>query len=186
VLPFIIPGCLFAQAENARVLRFYLFSATITLVMSMSVSWQTTATSAEETEKLAEKIGRALKGGEVIELVSDLGGGKTTFVRGLARGFGSHNKVASPTFTLSRVYESGDREMHHFDFYRLHEPGLIAEELVDVLGDHRNVVVVEWADLVKDVLPRRRLTINIEHIIEGRRLTFHCPDPLRYLMEAVS
>lgn len=160
--------------------------ATITLVMSMSVSWQVNSTSAEQTESLAEKIGRALKGGEVIELVSDLGGGKTTFVRGLARGFGSVNKVASPTFTLSRVYEAGEREMHHFDFYRLHEPGLIAEELTDVLGDHRNVVVVEWAGIVNDVLPKRRLTISIEHTLEGRRLTFHCPDALRYLVEAAS
>jgi len=151
--------------------------------MSTSVSWQTSSTSAEDTEQLAEKIGRLLHGGEVIELVSDLGGGKTTFVRGLARGFGSADRVASPTFTLSRVYEAGERNMHHFDFYRLHEPGLIAEELADVLADRQNVVVVEWANIVQDVLPKRRLTITLEHAANGRRLTFHCPDALAYLME---
>jgi len=121
----------------------------------------------------------------VIELVGDLGSGKTTFVRGLARGFGSPNRVASPTFTLSRVYESGDRAMHHFDFYRLHEPGHITDELADVLDDKQNVVVIEWADIVREVLPARRLRIMFEHAPEGRRLTFRYPESLRYLMEAV-
>src|SRR6185436_20817876 len=91
-------------------------------------------TSAVETESLGEKVGRNLKGGEVIVLSSDLGGGKTTFVRGLARGADSADHVSSPTFTLSKVYQlqndtkaSTDsntktlREIQHFDFYRLDE-----------------------------------------------------------------
>ena len=153
--------------------------------MSVSTTWQTSTTSAAETEALAEKLGRALKGGEVIELVSDLGGGKTTFVRGMARGLGSTDRVASPTFTLSRVYGAGEHEIHHFDFYRLHEPGLIAEELADVLVDRHNIVVVEWADIVQDVLPKRRLTVHITHAANGRSLTFRCPDALHYLIEAI-
>lgn len=152
--------------------------------MNTAISWQTICPNPEDTEAMAEKVGRALKGGEVIELVSDLGGGKTTFVRGLARGFGSQDKVASPTFTLSRVYEASERAMHHFDFYRLPEPGLMNEALADVLADQRNVVVVEWADIVKDILPEERLTITIEHAAVGRRFIFHCPKALNYLVEA--
>jgi len=78
-----------------------------------------TSESPEATEQLAEAIGRRLTGGEVIELVSDLGGGKTTFVRGLARGLGSADVVSSPTFTVSKVYKADKLELHHFDFYRL-------------------------------------------------------------------
>ena len=150
------------------------------------MTWQTSSTSSEDTEKLAEKLGASLRGGEVIELISDLGGGKTTFVRGLARGAGSTDRVASPTFTISRVYEAGSKEIHHFDFYRLGEAGLIGEELSEVLGDPHIITVVEWADIVQDVLPAQRLTITIAKTpTDGRDLTFRAPLALDYLMKAV-
>src|SRR5689334_25117700 len=116
-------------------------------------SQQITTGDPAATEQLGEAIGERLKGGEVIELVSDLGGGKTTFVRGLARGFGSSDRVASPTFTISKVYKSGSKELHHFDFYRLQESGLIAHELEEIIHDPMCTVVVEWAAVVKNVLP---------------------------------
>lgn len=122
----------------------------------------------------------------MIELISDLGGGKTTFVRGLARGAGSPDRVASPTFTISRVYEAGAKDIHHFDFYRLGEAGLIGEELAEVLHDPHIVTVVEWADIVKNVLPHKRLTITIDKTpTDGRDLTFRAPDSLEYLVKAV-
>ena len=154
--------------------------------MSTVVTWQTKSTSSEVTEQLAVQLGESLKGGEIIELISDLGGGKTTFVRGLARGAGSSDRVASPTFTISRVYEAAPLEIHHFDFYRLGEAGLIAEELAEVVNDPHVVTVVEWADIVKDVLPAARLTITIEKTPEDDRvLTFRAPEKLAYLMKAV-
>lgn len=154
--------------------------------MSTDVTWQTSSTSSEQTEQLAEKLGKALKGGEVIELVSDLGGGKTTFVRGLVRGIGSADKVASPTFTISKLYKASDFEVHHFDFYRLQEAGIIADELAEVAGDPHIVTVVEWADVVQHVLPAQRLTITIRQTPEGNReFDFRCPADLNYLVEAV-
>jgi tRNA threonylcarbamoyladenosine biosynthesis protein TsaE len=118
--------------------------------------------------------------------MSDLGGGKTTFVRGLARGAGSTDRVASPTFTISRVYEAGSNEIHHFDFYRLGEPGLIGEELSEVLNDPHIITVVEWADIVKDVLPTQRLTITITKTpTDGREFTFRAPQSLEYLIKAI-
>lgn len=126
-----------------------------------------------------------MRGGEVIELVSDLGGGKTTFVRGLARGMGSTDRVASPTFTISRLYETETLEMHHFDFYRLGEAGLIGEELAEVLHDPRVITVVEWAGIVQDVLPKKRLSITIEKTpTDGRTFTFRAPEALEYLIKA--
>jgi tRNA threonylcarbamoyladenosine biosynthesis protein TsaE len=97
----------------------------------------------------------------MIELVSDLGGGKTTFVKGLARGIASNDIVSSPTFTLSNVYAGEKVALYHFDFYRLLEPGIMREELAEVLADPQAVTVVEWADIVRNVLPDDHLTITI-------------------------
>lgn len=123
----------------------------------------------------------------MIELVSDLGGGKTTFTRGLTRGAGSKDKVASPTFTISKLYQTPEFEIHHFDFYRLHEPGIIADELAELVGDPKTVVVVEWGDSVQHILPDKRLTVRIAQTPEGTRsLSFHAPAELDYLLKAVS
>ena len=155
--------------------------------MSTGKTWQTNSTSSEQTERLAERLGRNLKGGEVIELVSDLGGGKTTFVRGLARGFGSKDRVGSPSFTIGREYQAGKRTIYHFDFYRLAEAGLVADELAEVTGDPGGVVVVEWGEIVQDVLPEERLTITlISTGDDARKLQFHYPASLAYLLEDVA
>ena len=133
-------------------------------------------------------MARNLRGGEVIELVSDLGGGKTTFTRGLARGAGSHDRVRSPTFTLSSEYKAPHFTITHFDFYRLGEAGIVGDELAEVVGDPQYVVVVEWGDIVHDVLPPRRLTLHLLQSKEGeevRKLTFEYPTELEYLLEGV-
>jgi len=149
-------------------------------------TWQTITRSAEETELLAERAGRALRGGEVVELVADLGGGKTTFSRGLVRGMGSTDTVSSPTFTISKVYQAKGKQIHHFDFYRLHEAGIIADELAEFVGDPHTVVLVEWADVVQHVLPDARLTVAITQTPEGdRSLTFSYPDSLDYILKAI-
>ena len=154
--------------------------------MSTVVQRKTITKSAEETEAIAERIGRLLRGHEVIELVSDLGGGKTTFTRGLVRAMGSQDKVASPTFTVSRLYKAGNTEIHHFDFYRLPEPGIVADELAEVVTDPQAVVIVEWADAVQHVLPAGRLTIRITQTPAGdRELHFSAPPALAYLIEGV-
>ena len=128
-------------------------------------------------------MGTRLKGGEVIELVSDLGGGKTAFVRGLAKGFGSSDAVASPSFTLSREYKAGAKTLYHFDLYRLHDGGVVANELAEVAGDPQAVVAVEWADIVEGVLPAERLTIRITSTGETERtFEFSYPETLAYLI----
>jgi len=138
------------------------------------------------TEALAEQIGKRLQGGEVVELVSDLGGGKTTFVRGLARGMGSHDHVASPTFTISREYHAAQLTLYHFDFYRLREPGIIAAELAEIVDDPKAVVAVEWSDIVQYVLPEKRLTVRLKTTGENsRELEFSYPDELAYLLKPV-
>lgn len=149
-------------------------------------SYTVTTNSSQATEAVAEQIGANLKGGETIELVSDLGGGKTTFVRGLARGAGSSDRVASPTFTISKVYQAGQLELHHFDFYRLSEGGIVARELAEVINDPKVVVIVEWGGVVESVLPIQRLQIQIRQTGETeRQLTIVCPPELSYIMKGV-
>lgn len=143
--------------------------------------------SAEETLVLAEHIGRRLRGGEFIELVSDVGGGKTTFVRGLAKGAGSEDHVSSPTFTISKVYAASDFRIVHFDFYRLQQAGLIEHEIQEAIADPRVVVVVEWSEVVRRVLPQDRLVISIDKAGEEERsFVIEYPEGYRYLTEQLT
>jgi tRNA threonylcarbamoyladenosine biosynthesis protein TsaE len=157
------------------------------MIMNSNQTITTTSQNAEATEGLAQQIGSRLKGGEVIELISDLGGGKTTFTRGLARGIGSVDAVASPTFTISKVYKAGALEIHHFDFYRLSEAGLIEHELQDLIGDKSVVIVVEWGDVVAHALPTERVSVVISRSSDdgGRTFEISYPESLGYLLEGV-
>lgn len=118
--------------------------------------------------------------------MSDLGGGKTTFVRGLASGLGSTDRVSSPSFTLTNQYRAAGLTIQHFDFYRLSEPGIMRDELAEILADPSMITVVEWAAIVDDVLPSDRLTISITATSEaGRILDFSYPASFDYVMESL-
>jgi len=137
----------------------------------------------DETELIGFNIGKKLKGGEVIELNSELGGGKTTFTHGLAKGIKSKDKVSSPTFTISKIYEGELIDIHHFDFYRLNDSDLIVHELADVLLNKKNVVVIEWPELVTNTLPEERLIINFIYSDDDvRNILFTYPESLSYLL----
>lgn len=146
------------------------------------MTWQIISTGSVDTERLGQLLGAAISPPVLIELVSDLGGGKTTFVRGLAAGLKSKDQVSSPTFTLARIYKcAGGAEIHHFDFYRLNEPGIIAEQLAESLADTNVVTIVEWSDIVKNVLPEGRLTVEL-HMTpnnpDERQISLHYPESL--------
>ena len=141
-----------------------------------------------DTQTLAEAVGRSLRGREVVELISDVGGGKTTFVKGLAKGLGIHDTVQSPTFTISRVYTArDDLELHHFDFYRLNEAGIVADELAESLHQPNAIVAVEWGEIVHDVLPPQRITVRLTSLGDNeRRITISTPPGLDYLDDAIA
>ena len=143
-----------------------------------------TLNSSQETTALAEKIGHKLRGGELIELSGDLGSGKTTFVSGLVLGAGSSDKVASPTFVINKVYKADKCGIYHFDFYRLHSPGLIKYELSDILNDKKAVIVIEWSDIVPNILPLIRLKVEFVFCpdINQRRITLIYSDKMKYLI----
>lgn len=123
-----------------------------------------------DTQKLAEHIGAAVKGGDVFEFHSDLGGGKTAFVKGLAKGMGVKGVVQSPSFTISFVHKAArDLELHHFDFYRLQEAGIMRAELAEALVQPNAVVAIEWGDIVHDILPSDRITVTLQILDNDER-----------------
>ena len=125
-------------------------------------------------KQLGEAIGRSVSGGEVLELVGDSGAGKTTLTKGIAQALGISEPVQSPTFTISRVYDSPKGlRLAHYDFYRLGEAGIMGDEIREAMDDD-SVVVVEWAGAVDDDLPKDRLVVKITTISEEERLVeFH-------------
>lgn len=113
-------------------------------------------------QEFAKNFGARLKGGEVIELIGDVGTGKTTFVKGLAAGLGVKETVQSPSFTIFARYDAANgRSLHHYDFYRLEEPGLIAHDLAESLENKTAVTVIEWSQTIARILPPGHIVIHI-------------------------
>lgn len=126
--------------------------------------------STEEMIDFGREIGSSLEGGSVLELVGDVGAGKTTFTKGLALGLGILETVQSPTFTISRVYEGDNLTLSHYDFYRLNDYGIMKMELAENLSNPQNITVVEWAGELADILPEKHLRLIFESISEDKRL----------------
>ena len=123
-----------------------------------------------ETRAFGELIGSRLKGGELIVLVGDVGAGKTTFTKGLAKGLLIDEDIQSPSFTISRNYEARDGiVLAHYDFYRLNDAGIMANELHESIHDPAMVTIIEWADIVEGVLSEDRMTIVFEPKSENER-----------------
>lgn len=126
--------------------------------------------SENDMKAFGEKIGRAVSGGECIELVGDIGSGKTTLTKGIAKGLGVTETVQSPTFTINRTYDSPKAlRLSHYDFYRLADPGIMADELEESLAHTDTVVVIEWGEIVAPVLPDEHLRISFQSPTETTR-----------------
>ncbi len=129
-------------------------------------TYQYETKSAEETMSFAEKLGSLLQKGDVLTLAGDLGAGKTTFTKGLAKGLGVTRTVNSPTFTIIKEY-SGRLPLYHMDVYRLEDSD---EDLgFDEYFSGEGVCVVEWAVFIEDYLPEERLELVISHKGDDKR-----------------
>ena len=109
----------------------------------------------------------------VVELVGDVGVGKTTFTRGLAEGLGIAEPITSPSFTISKRYafsqNGANGELVHYDFYRLDDPGIMREEIEETLSMPNTVTVVEWGESVVDLLPDYHYRLEISLNLDGSR-----------------
>ncbi len=122
----------------------------------------------------------------MIELISDVGGGKTAFTTGLAKGAGSLHEVSSPSFTINQIYETPHFVINHYDFYRLADPGIMSLELHEAVADPATVVVVEWGSSVEDTLPANRLKVVIRAEGENEReFEFSASENIDYLLDGL-
>lgn len=122
--------------------------------------------SEKETYELGRRLGAASHAGQVYTLIGDLGVGKTVFTKGLAAGLGIEEPVSSPTFTIVQVYEEGNLPFYHFDVYRIGD----VEEMDEIgyedyiYGD--GVSLIEWANLIEEILPEHYTEVKIEKNLE--------------------
>ena len=118
--------------------------------------------SAEETRALGKRMGEEAQAGDAIALTGDLGVGKTVFTKGIAEGLGVKEPVSSPTFTILQEYRSGRMPLYHFDVYRIGDPEEMDEVGFDdyIYGD--GLCLIEWAELISDLMPEHYRQITIE------------------------
>jgi tRNA threonylcarbamoyladenosine biosynthesis protein TsaE len=133
--------------------------------------------SEQETIDAGERFAGSLNPGDVVALIGDLGSGKTRFAKGIAHGLGVKEHVTSPTFTILHEYTDGRLPVYHFDLYRMRSPRELDEFGFDEYIDGDGVCLLEWADMIEERLPSRRIevrcslgdaetdrTISIEHL----------------------
>lgn len=126
----------------------------------------------KQTEILAKKFAKLLRGGEVILLNGDLGAGKTTFTKFVLKYLGVKDVITSPTFMLMREYKTKKFDIYHFDMYRLNggeEATNLGFEEYLYSNDSRNIVFVEWSENIKDILKGKFIEINISLIDDSKR-----------------
>jgi tRNA threonylcarbamoyladenosine biosynthesis protein TsaE len=131
--------------------------------------------SAEETYQLGVQLGQQAKAGQVFTLVGDLGVGKTVFTQGLAKGLEILDAISSPTFTIVQVYDEGRVPFYHFDVYRIGDVSEMDEIGFEDYVYGEGVSLIEWANLIEEMLPEERTEITIEKDLEQgfdyRRIT---------------
>ena len=118
--------------------------------------------SEKETYELGVSLGKAAKAGQVYTLVGDLGVGKTVFTKGVAEGLDIREPVSSPTFTIVQVYEGGRLPFYHFDVYRIGDVSEMDEIGYEDYIYGEGVSLIEWADLIEEILPEQYTQIEIE------------------------
>ncbi|MEA1909525.1 MAG: tRNA (adenosine(37)-N6)-threonylcarbamoyltransferase complex ATPase subunit type 1 TsaE [Patescibacteria group bacterium] len=122
-----------------------------------------------ETQKIAEDFAKDLNPPAIIAFDANLGGGKTTFIQGLAKGLGISANVISPTFVLERIYEVPEKEysLHHYDLYRIEPDDILVSEILENARD--NIIAIEWAEKIKDLLPQNTIWVKLENTGENTR-----------------
>jgi tRNA threonylcarbamoyladenosine biosynthesis protein TsaE len=126
--------------------------------------------SIDKTIEIGAKLGKSLVAGDVVALVGDLGAGKTVLTKGIAKGLGVRNVryVNSPTFVIIKEYK-GRLPLYHFDIYRLNKSSVLDSENFEEYFYGDGVTVVEWADKIRPLLPKRHIEVSLSVAGEGKR-----------------
>lgn len=122
--------------------------------------------SKEDTYKIGKELGEQAVSGQVFCFFGDLGVGKTIFSQGFAKGLGIYEIVNSPTFTIVKVYEEGRLPLYHFDVYRIGDVDEMEEIGYQEMIDGDGVCLIEWANLIEEILPEHYQKVTIEKDLE--------------------
>lgn len=126
-----------------------------------------------EMAKEKKKEGRSASGAVVLGLRGDLGGGKTTFLQGFAKGLGVKEKILSPTFVIFKKFKikkSGFKEFFHFDCYRIDSPKeILSLGFEKIISDPKNIVAIEWPERIEKILPQNAIEINFIFLKKNKR-----------------
>ncbi|WP_096438507.1 tRNA (adenosine(37)-N6)-threonylcarbamoyltransferase complex ATPase subunit type 1 TsaE [Alteribacter populi] len=145
----------------------------------MNDNLQITTQSPEESMDIAAVLAQFLQAGDVLTLEGDLGAGKTSFTKGLARGLGVKRTVNSPTFTIIKEYQGTNLPLYHMDVYRLEDGG---EDMgLEEYFDGEGVTVIEWPSMIEDELPPARLQLSLRHLDDTKRQIRFTPIGERYI-----
>lgn len=126
------------------------------------------ALSEKDTEEIGKKLGKLVRSGDVLCLVGDLGTGKTTFTKALAKGLEIEDDVTSPTFTIVQEYE-GRIPLYHFDVYRIEDVSEMEDLPYEEYFYGDGVCVIEWAEMIQEILPKDYMKIQIQYLKDQRR-----------------
>ena len=122
--------------------------------------------SVKETINFGKRLGRILRKGDVVALCGELGSGKTRFIQGFAKGLGLRQRLTSPTFVLLKKYKN----LYHIDCYRLNKPkNLLDLDFKEIISNSQNIVLIEWAEKVRSMLPKDVIWVKFEIVSEKKR-----------------
>ncbi len=130
---------------------------------------------AEETKKLGMEIADKFQGGEIICLEGDLGAGKTTFSQGLLQGLGAEGPYTSPTFVVMKEYKTKSRNVYHIDAYRINKEDVLELGWEELVADKSNVIILEWPEKIKKIIPENSLWIKFRHLDKNKREIIYRP-----------
>lgn len=129
--------------------------------------------SLDDTKKIAQEIAQMLHIGGVVALTGELGSGKTTFTRYLVENLGISSRVQSPTFVIHRRYSGDTKAVNHFDFYRIASKEEILDTgLLESLNNSGEICIIEWPEMIADILPEKTIAIKFEYLEENSRKVY--------------
>lgn len=138
--------------------------------MNTSQKYSVSSRSSAQSLALGSKLGEILQAGDVVEFVGDLGGGKTTLIKGIAKGLGIGQTVTSPTYNIQRSYKlPGGGTLEHYDLYRLGDDEILLQEMREIIEAGDAIICVEWADHFRESLKEDRFVVEVHYLNEDNR-----------------
>jgi tRNA threonylcarbamoyladenosine biosynthesis protein TsaE len=150
--------------ESGKFFTFLIFPFRLSIMQNQFIT-----TSSIQTKKLGEMLARELSGGEIICLSGELGAGKTTFTQGLLKGLKIKGPYTSPTFAIMKLYEAKNCKAYHLDAYRVGSKDILDIGWKDFAGKKDSIVIIEWAEKVKKIIPTKAFWINFKWMNEKER-----------------